>query len=254
MADGEVRLQIQGQHGTIDPRALQKAVTGLLELLESAGIESWVITDLHEGSVDLTVAPVGADPELAEKFRTIVQGIDIFESQEALPDSWNLGMVNGLITTGEADDSNGAEGIALIFGDLAPRLVTPAVRANAKNVAHRTHVSIGSVRGRVHRWVSKKGTREVSLIDDASQRTVRVTFRANMEDRVRAAVGEEIRAWGELRRDLDGHKSSLKLDDFDTLPQSARPDSVDDIVGLFNDDWTDGQDSVSWIRSQRDGE
>lgn len=252
MASGEeVRLTLGGVHGDIDPRALQRAIAGLLDLLAAAGIEDWAITELREGSVGLAVAPRAADPDIREKFAAIVGGIDTVSDEQRFPDGWTVQMVNGLIGAAQVEDNAGVTGITLTFGDVGSRPIGDRVRLNAEEIARRGYVSVGSVRGRVHRWVSQKGRREVSLVDEASQRSIRVSFLPAMDERVRDAIGHEIRAWGELRRDHSGQKESLRLDDFEIIDATQAPATVEELAGMLGRDWTGGVGSVDAVRRQR---
>lgn len=251
----EVRLRIRGEHGTIDVGALHKALGALLELLKAGGVgANLVISDLREGSAEVGVRLRYADVEVEERFARIVSGLGDLGTQRVRND-WDAAMLESAVDMASALEYTGVSGLEVRGPGLPYVEVTPTTLETARSALTVSSVSIGSITGRIHRFFDHKSRREFGMIDDLTQMSVKVTFSVDKEPKVLRAVGKTVQAWGELRRNRDGRKVSLKLDDFEVIDAPPRrPLSIDDITGVLGDDWTDGEGSVEAVRRQRDGE
>jgi hypothetical protein len=64
-------------------------------------------------------------------------------------------------------------------------------------------------------------------------------------------LDKDIEAWGELTRNIYDQVESITLRGLSALTPPETRVALDDVIGLFGPDWTDGLDSVEWIRRQR---
>lgn len=158
-------------------------------------------------------------------------------------------MLERLISLGDVTDLPGVDGAELSLSGRGIVRIDGPVQAHARESLHERRTSIGSVRGRLDRWVDCGRHHEVGLIDEATGRAIQVDVPVELKARVRAALDETVLAWGLVRRNANGDKLRLRLEDFEIV-EKAPSTSVDDMIGYLGD-WTDGVSSVEWVRAQR---
>jgi hypothetical protein len=250
----EVRLSVLGEHGSIDIEALHTALGALLDLFKAGGLAGgMVISDLREGSAQVAVRARYSTPETELRFAEIVKGLnDLAEEQVA--EGWDSAMLESALGLASVLEFTGVAGVQVSANGTASAVVTPTTRTTAQRELATSSVSIGSVTGRIHRFFDHKSRREFGLIDELTQHSVKVTFSRDMETKVLRAVGKTVLAWGELRRNRDGRKVHLKLDDLRIVGRGRPAPDLDEMVGLLGPDWTGGESSVESVRRQRDGE
>lgn len=259
MQDDELQLRLLGQHGRVDARALHRALGGVLDLLAASARGSrtrWAITGLREGSAEVAMRPRGViEVEALEGLANFTAGVERLEAEAGVPPHWDVAMVETLISVASVVTLEGVEGAELSWGRHPPVRLDHDVLTHAQDSLSERHVSLGSVRGRLDRYLHRASRREVGLIDDVTGDAVRVTFPERLQGRVIAAMERDVLAWGELRRNDRGQKVRLKMEDFEVLeaPTAPRP-SADEMIGALGEDWTHGLSSVDWVRAQRRSE
>lgn len=253
MERDEVQLKILGAHGQIDVRALQRCLSGLIDLLKAKVSDEWVITELEAASATISIRPLDQELDTERAFAEITDGMISLRRIAGVPDSWNTEMVSSLLELAAPGELSGVEGIQLRCGDReATRVDDRELRDNARKSLEIGHLSIGSVRGTVDRFLSRDGRREFGLKDEATGKSVKVTFTQTLEGKVVEAIRHEVIAWGDLRRDSTGRKLSLRLDDLEVVEPVGEPSRIRDMVGVLGDDWKDSHNSADWVRGQRE--
>lgn len=254
MESDEVKLKILGPHGFIDVRALYRSLGGLIELLRATAAEEWVISDLRAASASLSVRPAVESLDIDRAFDDLTQGLEQLEQMPGTPATWTAEMLESLAAIGAPRTYDGVEGIEIFLGGRAPIRLSQTLLENISTTLKISNTSIGSVRGVIDRFLSRDGKNEFGLKDEATGKSVRVTFARNLETRVVQAIRREVVAWGEIRRDASGRKVALKLDDFEVVESLPDRTSIVEMIGVLGDDWTKGANSVDWVRGQRDDE
>ncbi|MCP1413567.1 hypothetical protein [Paenarthrobacter sp. A20] len=253
MERDEVRLRILGAPNAIDVRALHRALGGLLDLLHGSTDVHWFISDLRVGSAQIQIRPPRkTEEEWETAFQEITEGLRHLETDCSTPAAWGDSMLEALVQTGRLSKFAGVEGVEVTLGEGRPIRLDREIVANAARALKAPNKSLGSVAGKIDRFISRSGKNNFGLVDQNTGRSVQVTFTKAMESRVVEAIGKQVLAWGALRRDHTGRKVSLALEDFEVVQAGRRTVSVDEIVGALGTDWTDGRGSVEWVREQRD--
>ena len=257
MERDEIRLHLEGEEGRIEARALIHGLGSLLKLLDMAAPENerpdWVISLLSEGSADVAIRPAGVvTQEALEGITRVAEGVDALCRDSGIPDGWDQAMVKLLLEVSEVTRYSGVEGASLQWASRSSVRVDREVRAHAEESVSERRVSLGSVRGRLDRYFHRGNRREIGLVDEAAGTAIAVTFEEDLLERVKAAVEETVIAWGEVRRNERGQKVGLRMEDFEVVrADSAHAAPVEQMVGTLGPDWTNGANSVDWVREQR---
>lgn len=251
MEQNEVRLKILGAPNSIDVRALHRSLGGLIDLLHGATESHWLISDLKVSSALVEVRP-DEDLDWHAVFAEITDGLRHLETTSSTPADWGDSMLEAVVQAGGLSKFAGVEGVELTVGAGEPIRLDGEVVANASRALKAPNKSLGSVAGKIDRYLSRSGKKNFGLVDESTGKSVKVSFSAQMEARVLEAIGKQVLAWGELRRDHSGRKVSLSLEDFEIVQTTQRPVSVDELAGLLGAEWTNGLSSVEWVRKQRD--
>ena len=254
--DDEMALHVLGDAAHMDPRALQHALGALLDLLDGPrGSASprgeFVVSDLRIASLDCAVRPLDADPVALWSLERASTGIDDLSTTTGVPVGWDQFMVKRVIRLHDVTRMRGVEGVEVVSGGRAPVRVDEVVRRHAAASLTTHHKSLGSVRGRLDRWLHRGRRREVGLLDEVTGRAISVQVPQHLEGRVLGALQQTVRAWGLVDRNAAGDKIGLVMEDFEVVEDTDGP-TVKSMVGFLGD-WTDGQGSVEWVRAQRAG-
>lgn len=246
----DVGLHLEGDPGQISAESLHEALGDLLELLrETATVadvetQEWRITGLEAASAHVLMsAPEGLT--IANYLR---RGLDELRERPAIPEGWSRHMVKHVLDLGRRVGEGGTTGVSLDLGNrkTGRRSLGPVVVDHAKRALGSATAAYGSVRGRVDRW-NEHTKREIGLTrEDGSAVTARYG-RALSERIVREAVGNEIEAWGTIRRNVMGQITSMTIEDFGVL-EPTEPISIQSMVGVYRTD--DAFTLEEWIESR----
>jgi len=261
----ELELRVDGPEGAIPARAFVKIVDQGLALLRDLDLAAsqrgvpparWLITDLRKGSLVLVVRPEEqaerSDAELWRPARDLVHGVMTLEDEAVIPESFTSATLGRLVRLGRQVTRDNVEGISFESrnDDVAlPASLTPAVVVHAERATSVHDSSLGSAEGFLDVISIREKKRHVSLYNPQTRRAVYCTYPKEFLPRLRDALGEEIRAWGLLRRNAVGQPVRLEIDDFEVLqPRRAVP--ISELTGVAPW-WTGGEDAVDYIRRVR---
>lgn len=254
--DDAMTLHLRGAEGQMDPRALQRGLGWMLDLLDGPrGAQqprgSFVVSDLKIGSSIVAVKPRDSDPVALSSIERAWQGIGHLRESPGIPADWDRRMVEHLVALCGITSLRGVDGAELLRADSTPLHLDATVLRHAEQslAPHRT--SLGSVRGRLDRWNERGARREVGLVDEITGRAITVQVPQHLESRVVDALRRTVLAWGLVDRSPVGEKVGLTMEDFEVVADVPHA-SVENMVGFLGD-WTDGQSSVDWVREQRAG-
>jgi hypothetical protein len=90
------------------------------------------------------------------------------------------------------------------------------------------------VRGHLDRYSGRRGHREVGLRDDATGRAVTITYSEALQSQMLAALEHDVVIWGEVRRNSQGRKTSVKAHGVDIVHYGV-PEPVRQLVGILGD-------------------
>lgn len=260
MAESELGLKIDGRLGAMDAEAVAIAMRALLRLLgpPPAGEEDgeapvWALTTLTQGSAVLAVAPGGVvSAEAHERVANIKNGLRQLEQGPGEPAGWNSEDVDNLLEFQRIVGLSGVTGLSFWFSDETPPvLLAGDLLDNARESLAVARTSLGSVTGKINRWNTARGHREVGLQEASTGRAVTVSYPAEMEPDMLAALGQEVTIWGEVRRSADGRKRSVRAEGLEVISYGL-PEPIEHLVGVLGD-WTDGVDAVEFVQRQRRG-
>lgn len=263
----QIEIVVDGPHGSVSIDVLAQAAETLRMLLHGTGAQGWVVSTLKVGSTHLAAAPpVNTENHHrdTEEFTRIVDGLDAVLSDDD-PQGWDDSALDSLVRlNNQVRETSALQGARVVTrsGDSAAER-TFCLDENFVDKAQRilqrlkeSGQAFGSVTGVVDRFRSRNGSREFGLIDMESDRPVSVHFSEEDEDTVRNLIGTKVVAWGMLRRDpKTNHKKFLTMEGIKVANEpNETPHNVtiDGFEGILGADWTEGLDSVSWVRSQRD--
>lgn len=231
----DMTIMLEGERGEISAAAFQTALAASLQLVQEAaatlGVNAgqWNIAALSLGSVTFALENPAA-PGAATLVRT---GLELLSSRVAIPPRWSQSMVRKARDLGRLTGSGGVHGVAVSTpGDPLLRL-TGEFAANAEQALQAREVSLGSVQGVVDKWEDRR-THQIGLtLSDGA--TITATYERQMAGRVlRDALGQRIEARGEIQRNAEGQRVSLKMHDFTVLLDRTTV-GVDSLAGLFHE-------------------
>ncbi|MGY1846880.1 hypothetical protein [Blastococcus sp. SYSU DS1021] len=259
MEDDELGLYLGGHLGVIDARALQAGLSAILKLLGTppgggAAENVWALSALQAGSAAVAVRPGGAvTQESTDRFRDIVRGIGQLDRRAGEPDGWSPIDIEHLLELRRITGMAGVESASLWLNDPDRQvdLRGPVLNNAAASIAERT-ISIGSVRGHLNVYDGRKKRPRVALTDEATGRSIRITFPPEKRVDVIPYIERDVMVWGELRRNAEGRVLSVSAEGIEALKR--RPaEPVRNLRGLFGPEWTAGLDSDAFVDEQRRG-
>jgi hypothetical protein len=232
---GEVRVTLEGDQGDISADALHAALGSTVQLVKDASAAigatagRWNIEDLSVGSASFAIVNPAA-PGVAT---LIAVGFESLMSSSSIPRHWTQRMVRKARDLGRLTGSGGVQGVLLSLPDTEPMRIDGTVTAHADAALETKEVSLGAVTGLVDVWRERHG-RQIGLTLNTGE-TLTATYGPELAEHIRDhALGQQIEARGEIRRNASGQRVSLAIDSFDVL-QPDVPMSIDELAGLYAD-------------------
>lgn len=247
-----IGVNIGGDRGTIAATVVRDSLDDLIGLLSDASVASgagrqkWTIDQLEIGSAIMAISAPDESP-VAHLLR---KGLASLSGQAAIPDGWSRRMVERVRDLGQRVGRGGATEVWIIGVAPEATSLSGQIAANAETALGAATVSVGSVRGIVDRWNEHNGREVKMTLSDGSSATV--TYRAPLADRVvREALKNTIDAWGEISRDVSGRVVTVKLEDFEVVPQ-RQPTPIAALAGIYTDDGAAWFGLDDWMASRGD--
>lgn len=241
----EIRVELVGTHGQIDPRAVADAIAALDKVLRSLPQDE--PTPITISSLSIGSAKIGlrASEQVADVLRNGLR--DLFH-EAAVPRGWSVETVAGLLELDQVRKRSGVEAIWLgTSGARAP--LDQQLASHAKECIKPPAPSLGSVRGELYRYNGHRHT--AAIRERHTGKIVTVSFSASLTATVRGALDQEVEAWGRVTRNIYDQVESVALEGLTPLGAPKARVELDDVVDLFGPEWTEGTDSVDWIKRQR---
>ena len=243
MATDELGLKIDGRLGSLDAVALLAALRALLRLLGSPPAEAesserpvWALTTLREGSAVLAVRPGGVvSAEALDRMTVVIRGIERLAEVPGEPPGWDASDIDNLLAFQNVVGMAGVEGVSFLLDADRSVRVTAELLDNARASLSVAMTSLGSVTGHLYRYIGRSGgRREVGLRDDATGAAVTVTYADELQQKMLAALEHDVVVWGEVRRNAQGRKTSVRAEDVAVVTYGV-PEPVRQLVGILGD-------------------
>lgn len=257
----ELEVRVDGAPGSIPAKAFLDVVRGNLEVLDQLERAEhpdtrpgpWLIADLRTGSA-LAVLRRADAPDLQTPLR-LVDGVAALRERDELPPYFSSATVATLVRIGDQSRRPGVSGVTLTLLDSSPERrrseeLSTTVLSNARKAMEETERTIGSVTGLLDVINLRRGTRQISLYDQDSKRSVRCHFPDGLFETLKESLGHRVRALGTVTRNRGGQILRLDVDAVERLPDVVDVPTVDDLVGIAP--WyTGGQSTDEYLRSVR---
>jgi hypothetical protein len=242
MANDELGLRIDGRIGVIDAEALLVGLRALLRLLGTPPAEGdssersvWALSTLRESSAILAVRPGGVvSAESEERIRVIIDGIEQLDQSAGEPPGWGTADMENLLAFQNIVGMTGVEGVSFLIDGRRTIPVSAELLDHARSSLSVATTSLGSVSGHLDRYIGRSGHREVGLRDDATGRAVTITYPESLQEQMLAALEHDVVIWGEVRRNSQGRKMSVRAHGVDVIHYGP-PEPVRQLVGILGD-------------------
>ncbi|MBC6446963.1 hypothetical protein [Actinokineospora xionganensis] len=244
----EIRIELDGPHGGIDPRAVADTILAVEKILRHISGVNPAELNLTELKIGSAVIAVRVDQARAEAFH---DGVDFLANGDGIPRCWSAEAVAGLIDLERVATRRGVKAIRLRIGKSI-HMIDGAIAQHAKNSIMPLPVSLGSVRGTLYRYNNSPSKRSAGIKDYRTGASVEVTFPHRLQSDIRAALDYEVEIWGRVHRDADDQVTTVNAEGIEVIESSRAAVTLDDVAGILGTTWTDGLDAVEWVRRQRD--
>lgn len=246
----DLELSLEGPDDQIEVQQLLTASQSLVDLLSAASLTplTWRVSRLSTGSLHVSLRAVERPAEAEAAVSVVRGGLTDLRRRAAIPASFTPAMVRTAARLAGVVGVGGVSGISLAAGDVITVIDQTLAAHAAEALADKTH-SVGAARGVLDR-LSLRGRREVGLIDRGSRQAITCTFPDVMQAEVIGLIGEEVLARGRLTRNSAGQKTRLELWSLRRVDRGV-PVPVGQLVGVLGSDWTEGVNSVDYVRTQR---
>lgn len=258
-----ILVHLDGDEGEITGDAFIDAGQSLLDLAKGAASRedeqrvTWVLGRLSTGSATLGLTahgPVSVIAAARDAIADVMAGLAQLQERAEMPPGFTEQMTRRARDLSRLAGRQGVAGVTVDSDGTVPAVgplaVTPAVGLHAEQALGAATEAVGSVHGVFDRLNLRDGRREVSLRDESSGRSVPCSFPPGMLARITDSLLKSVTAWGTVRRNAAGQKVSLLMEEFE-LTEKEAPVPIRQLVGIFHEGWTGGQDSVTFVRSQR---
>ena len=259
--NAKLDVRVDGEPGAISARAFLHVLTSSLDLLEqleraehlqAKATGDWLIAELKNSSAAATLHRPDA-PDLQTP-RRLVEGIAALREQQELPAYFSPDVAKGLAKIGKQVRRQGVTGVS--FGLPATdgvqarhEQLSDLVVTNALVSVQDAERALGSVAGVLDVINLRRGAHVVSLYDSDARRAVRCRFPDELFEVLRAALGQRVRALGQVTRNQRGQILRVDIDRVEVLTEPDVP-SVDDLAGIAP--WYTGEQSTDdFLRSVR---
>ncbi|MFV3114431.1 hypothetical protein [Gordonia amicalis] len=246
----EVELNIKGNG--IDPRAVGEAILAVDKLMRSVSSEDGPLTITH-----LSTGSANARVQASEAaIRVVDNGLLELSQSAMIPSGWNRTSIEAVIELGAARKRAGVTGLSLrALGAI--QSIDEQILLNATSSLNPATVGLGSVSGLLYRYNNdpRRGTKRSASLRTAHGPAVKITFQPSLVEAVRAAIDQVVEVWGTVFRDSEDRIIGVEAERVEVLrveTVSAKRTRSAVIRGVLGSDWTDGKDSVDWVREQRD--
>lgn len=230
-----VRLTLDGARGEIGARGLQDALSHLLVLVRDAGgvlglpAGEWTVSRLELGSVLIELE----NPAAVGVPVMIDHGVQFLEAEPARPSLWTLAMLKSTRALGRLTGKFGIHQVRLAAG-AEDRILGGAVAANADKALTTRHTALGTVCGRLDRWSTRSGRRDLGMLVDGGE-TLALTYPDDLEQAVLSMLNHHVEAWGMIERNAAGQRIRLALEGLAEEAPRGRPVSVEEVSGLYTE-------------------
>ncbi len=232
-----IEVTLHGERGQIAADAVQETLAQLLVLVKEGGKVTgttsgvWVVDRLELGSAVMAIS----NPVAPGVVTLIDSGIAALREVAELPQMWNLKMVTAVRKMARLSGQRGVESVSLKAHDVEQEL-DARVALQAETALTTKEESLGSVRGRLDTWSSRRGTQQVGMtLDDGGLLQVRYTNDRASE--IMALLDREVEAWGLVERNSAGQRLRLKLEGLAVAPPKPRIVPVHEVSGIYADLW-----------------
>ncbi len=257
----QIRLEIQGEPGTISLRSLGKAVDNWLGMLtdldaaisrEPRATLEWVIRDLRTNSVVLIaeshsrMEDRNVGPEVASAF---VQGMAQVERHGTSPPYLSQ---QGMESARRLLKMIGRDGAAGLVVANARQEVELSALASLQidQLLQPGHQAIGSVEGRIETISIRRGQRFV-VYQHRTQKAVSCRFEGDeWLERAKELLGHRVIVAGTVHHNARGEPTRVDLTDIRRIRSRDQLPRTSDIKGLMPD-LTGGASSEDYVRSLR---
>lgn len=260
--DAPLEVRVEGEPGAISARAFLDVLRTSLDLLDQleraehrrakpAG--DWLIAELQNSSAAATLHRPDA-PGL-QSARWLVEGISALREQQELPPFFSTDVADALAKMGKQSRRQGVTGISfgLPSATGAPdrrEQLSEAVIANAMASVQDSELALGSVAGVLDVINLRRGAHVVSLYDDDTRRAVRCRFPDELFETMKQALGQRVRALGQVTRNHRGQILRVDIDRVEVLTDLPDVPLVDELAGIAP--WYTGEQSTDdYVRSVR---
>jgi hypothetical protein len=244
----EIRLDIKGPHGFIDPRALAEGITHLVALLDHLELPEgdekpeWTLSGLHISSAQADMRGSSSSAAIA------TDGLEALAHKPGIPAGWTIGAVQEVVKLGKVRKRRGVEDL-LIAVERATLAIDEVLLANARESLKPWPMSLGSIQGRLFRYNDDE--REAGVLDEVTMHRVKITVPREHSDQVAGALLRDVCVWGELHHTPTGRIDHLAMEGLELLPEPANPAPISELADILGEDWTNGLDAVEAVRRQR---
>lgn len=263
MDESMLEVRVEGEIGAIPARTFLRVLTvslNALGQLERAAHPAakrpgrWLIADLRNGS---TVAVLRREDAVDEEAPMhFVDGMKRLQTSPELPPYFSPALTEALAKIGAEARQKGVSGVSFVaaspLGSSEYQAITEAIVTNARASLEGVDRAIGSVTGALDVINLRRGAHKVSLYDDISRHAVRCQFPQSLFDTMRDALGQRVRALGEITRNRRGQAVSVQIDAIERLETADQPPTVDDLIGIAP--WYTGErstdDYIRWLRDE----
>ncbi|SDN23490.1 hypothetical protein [Allokutzneria albata] len=176
------------------------------------------------------------------------EGIAELSASTGIPAGWSVETVTGLLELHQVGKRAGVTSVELKIESVVAA-IDEQLASNATGSIRPSRPVLGSVRGELYRYNGRQRT--AALSQSGTAKLVTVTFPAALAGEVRGALDRQVEVWGEVSRDVYDDIESIALSGLDIVEAPKTRVALDDVVGLFGAEWTDGLDSVERVRRQR---